>query len=59
MTEKEYDDLQEKRKNDDFIVNDGDLGYNDRGGEVFEVDYDEVDRGGKNKKKKFDVIHLS
>jgi DNA polymerase alpha subunit p180 N terminal len=46
------------RKNDDFIVDDEGYGYRDHGGEIWEVDEDEAENGGKPKnakKRKLDV----
>jgi hypothetical protein len=48
----EYERLQDMRRNDDFIVDDDGYGYRDHGGEIWEADEDEVEDGGKKKKKR-------
>lgn len=40
------------RRNDDFIVDDDGYGYRDHGGEIWEADEDDVEDGGKKKKKR-------
>lgn len=40
------------RRNDDFIVDDDGYGYRDHGGEIWEADGDDVEDGGKKKKKR-------
>ena len=54
VDDQEYDDLQDQRKNDDFIVDDEGYGYRDYGGEIWEVS-DTKEDGGKKKKRKLDV----
>lgn len=48
LDQEEYDKLQEKRQNDDFIVDDEGYGYKDKGGEIWE--YNEDENGGGNRK---------
>ena len=45
----------DKRKNDDFIVDDDGYGYRDHGGEIWDRDGD-YDEGGKKKKKKSNQV---
>jgi DNA polymerase alpha subunit p180 N terminal len=53
----EYEQIQDSRRNDDFIVDDEGYGYRDHGGEIWEVDEEEEANGKpKNaKKRKLDV----
>jgi len=53
----EYEQIQDSRRNDDFIVDDEGYGYRDHGGEIWEVDEEEEGNGKpKNaKKRKLDV----
>ena len=53
----EYEQIQDSRRNDDFIVDDEGYGYRDHGGEIWEVEEEEEGNGiPKNaKKRKLDV----
>ena len=55
--EAEYERIQDRHKNDDFIVDDEGYGYRDHGGEIWEVDDEdaEEDPAKKKKKRKLDV----
>lgn len=57
MVDEEYEKLADRRRNDDFIVDDDGLGYRDHGGEIWEDDDEgEGDHANKkNKKRKLDV----
>ena len=60
--EEEYERIQDLRRNDNFIVDDEGYGYKDHGGEIWEVDEDDIknEDAAKNKKKrKLDVSSLS
>lgn len=48
LDQEEYEKLQEKRQNDDFIVDDEGYGYKDKGGEIWE--YHDDENGGGNRK---------
>ena len=60
IDDEEYEQIQDARRNDDFIVDDEGYGYRDHGGEIWEHD-DEDNEGGANaksknaKKRKLDV----
>jgi hypothetical protein len=54
VDDNEYEERQDKRRNDDFIVDDDGFGYRDHGGEIWEVS-DAPEDGGKKKKRKLDV----
>ena len=56
----EYEQIQDSRRNDDFIVDDEGYGYRDHGGEIWEVDEEEEGNGKpKNaKKRKLDVSEM-
>ncbi len=57
IDDEEYEQIQDQRRNDDFIVDDEGYGYRDHGGEIWEQDDEEVGNGkSKNaKKRKLDV----
>ncbi len=57
IDDEEYEQIQDQRRNDDFIVDDEGYGYRDHGGEIWEQDDEEVGNGkAKNaKKRKLDV----
>ena len=58
LNEEDFNERQENRRNDDFIVDDEGYGYRDHGGEIWESsDLLEKD-GGKKKKRKLDVLFL-
>lgn len=50
VNDEEYEDLQDKRRNDDFIVDDDGFGYRDHGGEMWEVDEEQEDKQKKRRK---------
>lgn len=53
MSGDEYEARQAARRNDDFIVDDEGYGYQDKGGEIWDVnDDDEAEAGGKKKRRK-------
>ena len=52
MDEDDYDRRQADHNNDDFIVDDDGYGYQDRGGEVWEVNDDGEAANGKKKNKR-------
>ena len=52
VDQEEYERRDDKRKNDDFIVDDDGFGYADKGGEIWDHDEAQDSKIGKNKKKK-------
>lgn len=51
LDEGEYEQRQEKRRNDDFIVDDEGIGYRDDGGELWEFEeYQDTDNKKKQRK---------
>ena len=52
IDEDEYEMRQDKRRNDDFIVDDDGYGYKDRGGEIWEHEdvYEHENKGKKSRK---------
>lgn len=47
----EYDNIQEQRRADDFIVDDEGFGYKDNGGEIWEQGDDDQAKGKKKSRK--------
>jgi hypothetical protein len=53
IDDEEYEQIQDSRRNDDFIVDDEGYGYRDHGGEIWEVEEEEEGNGKpKNAKKR-------
>lgn len=57
IDEDEYEHRQDKRRNDDFIVDDDGYGYQDKGGEIWE--YEDVHDNEGNKGKKSRKLNVS